>query len=141
MKNITVQEFRDILDDEGLTSKKVDDNVLAVPFPDEENGINFVINFVVEEDRIQIWSCIPGLGVEIPRVDALEFCNRWNKEMAFPKVYIDRDRDIIAEHSLLTDEEISEEFLKLNVVTLSIGSIHKFLITLNKFSETGVFEP
>ena len=140
MKHITLEEFRGLIDEMGLNSKKIDDRVLAVTFQDDEDGVDFIVRFFVGENRIQAWICIPGLGVELDRADALEFCNKWNKEKVLPKVYIDKDKDFIAENTLLTDEEISEEFVKTNFIAFGLSTMYQFLTALRKFSETGVFE-
>lgn len=140
MKNITLEEIRDLLDDAGLTSRKIDDNSLTAVYRDGEDGIDFVVKFELEGNRIQIWTCEPGLGVELDRQDALEFCNKWNRDTISPKIYVDKDGDFIAELNMLTEEEISKEYVKLNFISLALVSMRGFIKSLRKFSETGVFE-
>ncbi len=132
-KKIDVKKFREYLDELGLTHKKVGDHTFRMPIPmDDDFEESLGISFEVQEKKIQAWAAIPGFGVENPRSDSLDFCNKWNKESISPKVYIDKDGDFIAEQTIFIDEELSDDFIKTNFIMFAIASMKGFFERLNK---------
>lgn len=133
VKNITVKEFRDLLDELGLTHKKCGENTFRMPLPmDDDFEDTLGLSFEVRETKIQAWAAVPGFGVENPRADSLEFCNKWNREKTAPKVYIDKDGDFIAENTIFIDEEVSKDYIKNNFILLSTVAMKSFFEALNR---------
>ena len=134
MKNITQNEFRELLDKLELLHKKIDDRALIVPFPPDEDfdrPINVI--FVVDRKKLQAGSSVPGYGANLKRADALEFCNAWNREKINPKAYLDDSGDFIAEMSLFHDEDISAEYVQNNFIRLAIASVAHFFKELKQY--------
>ncbi len=137
-RTITVNKFRELLDELSLTHKKVGDHTFRMPIPmDDDFEETLGISFEVREQKIQAWAAIPGFGVENPRSDSLEFCNLWNRKKVSPKVYVDKDGDFIAEQTIYIDEEVSDEFIKENFIMFSIVTMREFFSTLSKRLNNG----
>ncbi len=134
MKNITQDQFRDLLDELELLHKKVDKRALVVPFPPDEDfdqPINII--YVVDRKKLQAGSVVSGYGSNLGRLEALEFCNSWNREKINPKAYVDKDGDFTVEITLFTDEDVSVGYVKQNFILLSISSIALFFKELKQY--------
>ena len=118
MKNITQNEFRELLDKLELLHKKIDDRALVVPFPADED-FDRPINI--------------AFGANLKRSDALEFCNAWNREKISPKAYLDESGDFFTEISLFHDEDISAEYVQNNFIRLTVAAVAQFFKELKQF--------
>ena len=134
MKNITQNEFRELLDKLELLHKKIDDRALVVPFPaDEDFDRPINIAFVVDRRKLQAGCSVPGYGANLKRSDALEFCNAWNREKISPKAYLDESGDFFTEISLFHDEDISAEYVQNNFIRLTVAAVAQFFKELKQF--------
>ncbi|MDD3588654.1 MAG: YbjN domain-containing protein [Thermoguttaceae bacterium] len=134
MKNLSQSDFRDLLDDLELLHRKVDERVLVVPFPpDEDFDHEIRIVFLVDKKKLQAASSVAGYGSDLPRAKKLDFCNRWNRENITPKAYLDGDGDFVAELILLHDEDVSAECIKNNFIKLGIATIARFFKELKAY--------
>ena len=115
MENITLNEFRDILDSFNLTYRRQDDKLL-VPMKNEELGekpVIFVFGLGKENSKtIQASAALPGFGSSMSEIEKIRFCNAWNRDKVYPKAYVDGDGDFILGMAMFKDEEISEEYIR-----------------------------
>lgn len=65
------------------------------------------------------------------RLKALEFCNNWNVENFVPRAFLQHD-DFVLDWNLATDFEISEEYVKENLVELFRAAVGWFAEEVDK---------
>ena len=127
MKNVSLNDLRDILDETGLRHVKKE-NVLLVSLPaDEDFGCDVLILLAVEGSRIR--AVAGSRDFQAPRanrIQALEFCNRWNDDKAAPRAYLDEEGYFRLDWFLYTDVDIVESYIKERFVDLFIASSWQF---------------
>ncbi len=131
MKNITVSEFRDLLDSHDLTYKKNGDTFI-VPLDDDEVGEKIGVIFSVSSDRLQSKALIPDFGSKLSETKKLRFCNAWNRDKVYPKAYLDRDEDFVLEMTIFQDAEISGEYIRQYFILLNFVATIQFFRDLKE---------
>ena len=135
MENITLNEFRDILDSFNLTYRR-QDNKLLVPMKDEELGedpVFVVFGFEGENsNKIQMIAMSPGFGASMSEIEKLRFCNAWNRDKVFPKAFVGETGGFVLEVTIYNDEEISKEYIRKYFVALAFMTSVEFFKELKK---------
>lgn len=130
MKNVTLNELRDLLDDLGIACKKKDDVLLASLPADEDFGHDVSVLFALDGTNDLRMRAVAWSGsFQAPRADrvkALEFCNAWNTAKAVPRAYLDKDGDFSLDLSLFTDVEIDASYIKENFIRLFLSTSWHF---------------
>lgn len=127
MKNVTLEQLRDLLDEVGVRHTKKEDVLLATLSADEDFGYDVLLLFAAEGSRIR---AIAGSGsFQAPRANrrqALEFCNSWNDDKAAPRAYLDEEGYFRLDASLYTDVDVDASYIKNEFVRLFMASSWQF---------------
>ena len=118
--------FRDILDDLSLTFRRAAPGVFVMGYHFDQVELNCNLMFIVEDGLIKAFATIPGFGASVSRDAKVERCNRWNREKALPKAYVDDDGDVMLQISQVNDETLDPEYVKVKFVVLSIAMFKSF---------------
>ncbi len=132
LKNIKIDEFASLLDDLELKYRKVEKDKLVLTIDDDDFDETIPFIFSFEKKKIQLLVCVPDYGSELTHVQALEFCNEWNKGKVTPKVFLDDDGDFIAEATLIHDEPISAQYVKDNFIMMNVLAVPMFFKELKE---------
>lgn len=117
MKNVTLNQLRELLDETGVRHAKKDDVLLANLPANEDFGRDVLILFAVEGVRIRAVAGSGGFQApRAARLQALEFCNAWNAEKAVPRAYLDEEGYFRLDLSLFVDVEIDASYIKENFI-------------------------
>lgn len=130
MKNVTLNDLRDLLDEAGVSCKKKDDVLIASLSADSDFGHDVGIIFTLEGTTGSRMRAVAWSGsFQAPRADrvkALEFCNAWNADKAVPRAYLDTDGDFRLDLSLFTDVDIDASYIKENFIRLFMATTWHF---------------
>lgn len=121
---LTKEHFRSLLDAMNITHKVDSDGDFVAPLSaDEDCRYDVRVIFCVEDTAVQSLAFAAGLEIQDNKIsEAMLFCNDWNKSKKGPKSYVDiKNKTFIAECVTWTDVEISDEFIKENVIRLWLG--------------------
>ena len=125
---ISSSEFRSILDDMGIPHHlDTETNRVFCPIPMKNINGRIYFVFTINEAAITCNTYPRGKKIGATLEEALDFCNRWNREKLFPKVYYDaREDSIVCEHSLfLDDAELSYDYIKDNFIGLMLSTVNQ----------------
>lgn len=97
---------------------------------DQDFGYDVAAIISTRPDLIQIQCLARDLVIPNLRLtEALRFCNKWNAEKIFPKVYIDPAGKIfIAEYNAPLDHRQTSGFLKYQVLRRGLGTSWAFFV-------------
>ncbi len=127
MKNVTLNEMRDLLDELGVRHMKKDQVLVANLNADEDFEHNVSVVFEIEGDRMRAvaWSC-DFTEPRSNRIKALEFCNSWNDDKVVPRAYLDEDGDFRLDLCLYTDVDLDAAYIKENFARLFMATAWQF---------------
>ena len=129
MKNVTLNELRDLLDEAGVRHMKKDDVLVANLPADDDFGCDVGVVFRIEGSGSRMRAVSWSGEFQAPRADrrkALEFCNAWNADKAVPRAYLDDDGDFRLDLSLFTDVDVDAAYIKENFINLFMGTSWQF---------------
>lgn len=137
MKNVTLEQLRELLDETGVRHTKKENVLIAGLAADEDFGYDVLVLFTAEGSRIR---AVAGSGTfQAPRANrlqALEFCNQWNDEKAAPRAYLDEEGYFRLDSSLYTDVDVDASYIKTRFVDLFMAGSWQFFKEAGKeFSE------
>ena len=137
MKNVTIDQLRELLDEVGLRHMKKENVLLATLRADEDFGYDLLVLFTAEGSRLR---AVAGSGgFQAPRANrlqALEFCNQWNADKAAPRAYLDDEGYFRLDSCLYTDVDVDASYIKTRFVDLFITGAWQFFKEAGKeFSE------
>lgn len=127
MKNVTLEQLRELLDEAGVRHTKKEDVLIASLSADEDFGYDVLILFTVEDSRIR--GIAGSGGFQAPRANrfqALEFCNQWNDGKAAPRAYLDEEGYFRLDSSLYTDVDVDASYIKDGFISLFMASSWQF---------------
>ncbi|WP_373898259.1 YbjN domain-containing protein [Haloimpatiens sp. FM7315] len=117
--NNTAARFSSLLEKQGFPMAiiKVEDRgekdtVFAFGQLIKNNQVNIVIDFDEESTCIDfnIFS-LAKLKPETNRIKVFELLNRYNSSFRFPKFYIDKEDEVVAQITIPYEKEVSEEMM------------------------------
>ncbi len=129
MKNVTLNELRDLLDEVGARHARKDDVLIANLPADDDFGYDVGVVFQIEGSGMRMRAVSWSGNFQAPRADrrkALEFCNEWNAEKAVPRAYLDKNGDFRLDLSLYTDVDVDAAYIKENFINLFMATSWQF---------------
>ena len=129
MKNITLNELRDLLDEAGVRHSKKDDVLFAFLDADEDFGHDVLVLFTIEGDGARSRAIAGRSEFQAPcgnRLQALEFCNAWNDDKVVPRAYLDEKGKFRLDLSLYTDVDLDASYVKENFINLFMATSWQF---------------
>ncbi len=131
-KNLTQEQLRDYLDANGVSTRKDSDGDLFTVLPaDSDFEHNVVVYYTISGNSVRVWGFATEFSVTEENMARVLFTiNELNKTKTIPKGYLADDR-IIAEQYYLLDEEVSDEYIKENVLKFTTAAIWKFFCGFN----------
>ncbi|MBR5244089.1 MAG: YbjN domain-containing protein [Thermoguttaceae bacterium] len=130
MKNVTLEQLRELLDETEVSHKKKDDVLVAGLAADEDFGYDVVVLFTVEGELIR--AIAGSAGFQAPRGNrrqALEFCNSWNDDKSAPRAYLDEEGYFRLDASLYTDVDVDASYIKKYFIRLFMTTSWQFFKT------------
>ena len=127
MKNVTLNDLRDLLDEMNVRNMKKDDVLRVQLSADEDFGEDVGVIFEIEDARMRAvaWA-YEFTAPRADRMKALEFCNQWNADKAVPRAYLDSDGDFRLDLTMYTDVELEKSYIKENFIHLFMATAWQF---------------
>lgn len=132
---LTKERFRKLLDSLNLNHRigKSGDFILSL-CADKDCRFDVGVIFEIKESMVHVLAIGVDFNVDKDKSsDAILFCNDWNKDNHCPKAYFDFDsNNIVAEYTIFTDVDLSDEYIKENVIKVALSASWQFFVEAAK---------